>query len=101
MIDQLKSQALHLLHRDLWDLQIEDESIDEVVEVLRCTYNHSSTPTMEADGIGMDLRNVVIAFNGQKYESMEIFETFDDLVKKNRDFASDLLRKLMEDVGSD
>ena len=50
-MEGLKHLCLHLLHRDLYELELNGRNIDEVVELLRYTYKHTVQAGDEMYGV--------------------------------------------------
>jgi hypothetical protein len=96
MIDLLKQQSLHLLHRDFMELEINETIVDEIARLVGYTYETTSARTTNDAGSGADLRDVVLAFVMWRYDTLVTYEAFKDLLGEGGDFSVDMSVALAE-----
>ena len=97
-IEGLKHLCLHMLHRDLSELDLKGSNIEEVVDMFHCTYEYTVRQTTQIYGVGEDLRKLVMAFAGWRASALLSYQVFDDLIAEGEDLATDFMRVLMKQL---
>ena len=100
MVDGLNRISLHLLHRDLINLEINATTIEEVVELISFTYDNTAREGSNSIALGEGLRQVVMAFVAWRANWLPSYQTFNDLIEEGGNFATDFTRVLLEQLQS-
>lgn len=92
MIDSLQQQCLHKLHRDLVELDL-DGNVGNVVEMLKYTYEQTSSSDEDSQEVVKALRDLVIAYIIWKEKELVKIEEFINLVRGGGEIVEDLFRQ--------
>lgn len=95
MIDGLKQLCLHKLYRDLLHLKLNEATVSEVVELITYAYDNTSGDTQIddnqiEDGIGKNLRDLVVAYAVWKADELTQYKSFKSMVGHGGDHVTDI-----------
>jgi hypothetical protein len=87
LIDQLKSLALHKLHKTLMDFKLYNQRVGDIVELAR--YAYDSGPDRSKAGDLDDLRQLVVEYIAYQVDIIGKHKAFRSLLEEGGEFVSD------------
>lgn len=99
MVKPLQKLCLHKLHRDLSSLKLDDDTIIEVVELMEFTCKITSSDIKARgghaeDGVGKDLRDLVIAYASWKAEELVKYDAFKTMLAGGGELVAELFTQV-------
>ena len=89
LIEGPKQLCLHKLHRDLMVSEPEEDNVAEVIELLEYTYDNTAKKEHNSEGVGIELRDLVMAYAASKALELISFEKFREMLTKGTDLVVD------------
>ena len=89
LVEGLKQLCLHKLHRDLMVLELKEDNVSGVIELLEYTYDNTAKEEDNAGGVGVELRDLVMAYAASKANELIKFEKFREMLTKGTDLVAD------------
>ena len=98
MVEPLKKICLHKLRQDLSELKPNESNIEEIVTMLVYTYDNSTAG--KGDGIGEDLRELVIKYAVWKAEVLVKYDLFKAMLMSGGQVVADFTCLMAERMKS-
>lgn len=89
LIGGLKQLCLHKLHRDLMVLEPKEDNVSAVIELLEYTYDNTAKEEDNSEGVGIELRELVMAYAASRAFELINFEKFREMLTKGTDLVAD------------
>ena len=93
LIEPLQKVCLHKLQRDLLQFEVSDETIEEIVKLVRLSFENTSTPGDDSQDvdIGLELRNMILTYMVWKAKALMGFDEFKALLAEGGDLTTEFM----------
>jgi hypothetical protein len=95
MMDELQALSLHLLHRDLCNVKLTEESVMVTCTMIREVYKRTTPADTETEGVGAELRELVRDFAIKCRKYLLKFAAFKDLLEEGGAFALEFVEDIV------
>lgn len=98
LIDDLQKLCLHKLHRDLLVYDLEVNGVDEIIVLLEYSYCNTEMADEGFPGVGVDLRNLAMAYAGGMATKLLKFPAFRTMIAKGGNLAVEFACLLVKET---